>query len=465
MKKNITILFISITIVLSGCAVGPDYSRPTDLVDISGEFEYASGHIVDPNAISQNYRWWENFADPVTNDYVSRALENNYSLKAAVARITQFKASLEQVSGQKLPEINYSLTRDRGRTILNNQSVLSTTYSQGISASYVLDLFGKLESLEKAALNDYLASQSTKDAITNSLIATVINTRIQIAVIENQLDIARRTNLSRQRTLETIERRYSSGRVSSVDVRLARENIAASQSVIPELELQMTKAIHALEVLVAERPGQNKVLPHTLNELPDLGPIPVGLAASLLDRRPDVKAAELGLKAQNDRVSVSIVQLYPDFTLTGTYGFRSNDFDNVFNDDFEVYSLVMNAAAPIWRGGQLRAQVKGAKARYEELVYSYADTVLNALREVEDALVTEEKLKEKYVFLNRRFEEAIQAEELSLKRYSQGLEPLLTFLESERRRINSENELVLVKGNLWTNRVNLFLALGGNWTE
>ncbi len=453
--------------LFAGCSVAPDYNRPATIMDVASQYTNSTAGQVD--YVAPTYRWWENFADPSTSKLVQTALRNNYSLKSAAQRVLQSQAALEQTIGGRLPNINYSFSRDRNKSSFFlgdlNISSLQTVYTQGIAVSYPLDLFGKLKNASQAAFNDLLAVETTQIALTNSLIASVINSRVNIESLQRQLEIALQTIESRKTTLEIIERRYSNGRATALDVRLARENLASAQASKVEFELELAQALLNLDSLLAVKPGSTQNLSRELPQLPDLSPVPVGIPASLLDRRPDVVATELALKAQNQRVGISIAQLYPDFTLTGSYGFRSEQFKDAFNDDFEVYSLVTSLAAPIWQGGQLRANIRGSKARFEELAYDYADTVINALNEVETALITEEKLKEKYEFIKVQVEQAVAAQELSLQRYTQGLENILAYLEAERRSITAQNQLVNVKSRLWTNRVNLFLALGGNWTQ
>lgn len=467
MRQILIIIFFAVIVMMAGCGVGPEYRRPASIIDVSSDYRYLGEN---PNDVSfdPNYLWWQNFADETTNDLVSEALANNYSIKSAAQRVIQSQASLEQAIGAQLPNINYGFGRERSRSNfflggLNIQSIESV-YNQNISASYSLDLFGKLKQAKQAAWAELLSSRASQIAVTNSLIASVVKTRVAVETLKRQKDIIEKTIDSRERTLDIVERRYKYGRVESIDVRFARENLAVARAVLPEIELSLAKTLMAVDTLLAKKLGSTNDLPSIVLDVPNLSPIPMGLPGSLLDRRPDVIAAELKLKAQNERVGVSIAQLYPDLTLTGSYGFRGQEFENAFNDDYEVYSLILNAAMPLWQGGALRSNIKGAKARYEELAYDYADTIINAVKEVETALVTEEKLNSRYIHLIERAEQARKAEDLSLERYSKGLEPILTYLESERRRINAENDLVLVQDQLWSNRVDLFLALGGNWT-
>jgi len=459
-------------VTLAGCMVGPDYSRPETAADTSAGYFHAGKHNEDVNDFADVDRWWERFGDPTTALLVREALENNYSLKAAAARVLQSQAALAETRGRRLPDVSYNLGRDRSKRSFNfgglggggRFSVMSTTWSQDISVTYILDLFGKLRRSERAAWAEMLTAQANGQALINSIIATVINARVNIATIGRRLAIARANTESRQRTLEIVERRYGQGLVGPVDVRLARENLAAAKALEPVIELSLITARHALDVLLAHRPGSSDELPQTLEDLPDLGPVPVGLPAFLLDRRPDVRAAEFSLRAANERIGVSIAQLYPDLTLTGNYGFSADTIEDIFQqDETEMYAAIFRLAQPIFKGGQLRAQIDAAEARYAELAANYAGTVLTAMREVEDALVTEQMLQTSLKHARVRFREASAAESLSRQRYQRGVEGILTVLESERRRRISEQEVTILKGQLWTTRVNLFLALGGDW--
>ena len=455
--------------MVAGCMVGPKYGRPDTHADTQSPFFNTANHNQDPNAIPELDTWWERFADPVTSELVREALANNYDLKAAAARVMQAEAVLAQSRGTFWPDISYSLSRSRNKSAFNfgggQMSALTTNYSQGISIAYVVDLWGKLRHAERAAWSDMLATGATRQALVNSLIASVVRARTDIATLQRAYAIAQEIIHNRQQTLKIVERRYSEGLVGPVDVRLARENLAAAQAASPAIKQSLVLARHALDVLLGKRPGSSQPLPQTLAELPNLNPLPVGIPASLLDRRPDVAAAEFTLRAANDRVGVSIAQLFPDLTLTGSIGRSADTWRNIFRSDTEIYSAVIGVTQPIFRGGQLAAGVDAAKARYEELAANYSGTVLVALREVEDALASEQLLQMQFEYAQVRLSEAIAAENLSQERYQRGVESILTVLESQRRRSQAEEQVVILKGDIWTARVNLHLALGGNWFD
>ena len=467
-------IFVLGCAMYSGCMVGPDYSRPETPAETSETYIHAGASQQDVNDFTDADGWWEGFGDPITAQLVRQALQNNYDLKAAAARVLQAQAVLAEMRGRQWPDVSFNLSRDRSKRSFNlgggpfgggRFSVMSTTWAQDFTVNYILDLFGKLKHSERAAWADMLASEASGQALTNSIIAGVINSRINIATMQRRLSITRANTESRQRTQEIVERRYAQGLVGPVDTRLARENLAASKATEPAVELSLITARHALDVLLARPPGSSEELPETLEELPDLEPVPIGVPARLLDRRPDVKAAELALRSANERVGVSIAQLYPDLTLTANYGANADEWRDIWESYSETYALLMRLAQPIFRGGQIRAQIDAAEARYAELAANYAGTVLTAMREVEDALVSEQMLQSQLQHTECRFREAKAAEELSRQRYQQGLTGFLVVLETERRRRISEEQLTILKGQIWTTRVNLYLALGGDWNN
>ena len=267
----------------------------------------------------------------------------------------------------------------------------------------------------------------------------VVRSRIEIATQQRLLDVVNSTVTNWQDYLEIVERRYEQGLVGPLDVHLARENLASALSQKPAIESALKIAEHSLDVLIGTGPGTGERLAQTLSELPPFEPVPVGIPASLLDRRPDVRAAELQLAAATERIGVSIASMYPDLTLTAAGGYRSQHFRMVTATENEVYSTVVGLAMPIFQGGSLKAQVRAAKARTERAAANYAQVVLTALREVEDALVREQTLRESIKLLENRFESAYMAEKLARDRYVQGLEKVLTVLETERRRAKNKS--------------------------
>ena len=246
---------------------------------------------------------------------------------------------------------------------------------------------------------------------------------------------------------------------------LAKENLAAAASTAPFAKQNLVLSVNAQDVLLGRRPGSVEPSADAIWKIPELTPIPMSIPASLLDRRPDVKRAEMALAAATERVGVSIAEMYPDLTFTATGGYASDSYRLSTATENQIYSAIISLAAPIYKGGRLKAGVKAAEARAEQLAARYADVVLRAIREVEDALITEQQTLKQVTLVKEQFDESMIADELARGRYSQGLEPLLLVLETERRRIIAENGLALVTENLYNARIDLFLALGGDWEE
>lgn len=464
------LLSVILCVLTAGCMVGPDYERPQTLADTAEGYIYASGHLQDVNEAVTVGRWWERFADETTTELVELALNNNYDLEAAAARVLQAEAALAEISGQQWPQVSYDFTRARNKTSFNFGGVgrfsnLSTTYAQNIRVSYLMDLFGRLKRSERAAWADLLASEASRQVVVNAIISSVVKARANIATLQRQVAIARANTENWQRNRQIIERRYNRGLVGSLDVRLARENLEASKATEITFELLLIKARNAMDVLLARQPGSGQGLAETMADLPELEPVPVGLPALLLDRRPDVRSAEMALKSANEQIGVNIAAMYPDLTLTGAVGRSADRWRDIWLSETETYSTVFNFVQPIFKGGQLRARVNRAKARYTELAANYAQTVVTAMREVEDALITEEMLQRRFKALQLRFQEAAAAEKLARDRYVRGVERLIIVLETERRRRIAEDALNIIKGRLWAGRVDIFLALGGDWVD
>lgn len=468
--------------VSAGCLLGPKYKRPETMANRVDRFADAPQRTLDVNEVEKPDRWWERFGDPTTAELVRKALEQNYDLSAGAARVLQAQAALEQATGQRLPSASYNLMGDRSKRFFNfgagdielpppfNElgsafSPVTTTWSQSISVTYLVDLFGKLRYAQRAAWATLLATDASQRALTNSVIASVIVARVNVATLQRRLDIVQANVKSWERTVEVTERRYNEGLIGPVAVRLARTNLETMRAQEPALRILLAAAANALDVLLAQAPGASPPLPATLPDLPELEAVPVSVPAALLDRRPDVRSAEFQLAAANARVGVSVAQLYPDLALTGLYGFSGTTWNDIWhpNAQAEIYSTIMSFSAPIFQGGQLRAQVRAAKARFSELASAYARTVLTAMREVEDALVSERLLQEQLEHVTVAVREAQAGEELTQQRYEQGVENILTVLESQRQRRTAEEQLAILKGQIWITRVNLHLALGGDW--
>jgi multidrug efflux system outer membrane protein len=448
-----------------GCTLGPEPERPVTAADDSGRYVNAPATVAEPVADTM---WWQRFGDPATADLVRLALESNTDLRVAAARVLEAEALLVAAGGARLPQVGYgaSATRQRSSFVLPQVGRItpeSTTYGYDLNVSWQADLFGKLKRSRQAAWASLLAEQASRDAVLHSVVAGVVRARVQVATAERALAIARVIRSSWESTLATVERRYRSGLVAAVDLYLARENLSSARAAEVALEGQVATSRHALDVLVGRRPASGAALPDGLPDLPSLDPAPLGLPAELLDRRPDLRQSEFRLAAATYGIGAALADLYPSLTLTASGGGRSDTLGELTSSDALIYNAVANLVGPLFTGGQRRAGVDVARARAEQAAASYAGAVLRALREVEDALAREQSTRGQLSFTERRVSEARAADRLARDRYRRGVAPLLTVLETERRLRAAEQALITNKAELWNTRIDLFLALGGDW--
>jgi multidrug efflux system outer membrane protein len=454
---------LAILTILSGCMVGPDYSRPDTYSEDAGAFVNQPSQWPDANELAPVGHWWDSFNDPVIDELVTLALANNNDLKIAAARVLEGRALVRRATGVRLPDVDYNASRALGRALPG----MGTTklYRQDLSISWIVDFFGKLRRSERAAIKDLLADKANQQALVHAVIAQTVSTRVDIATQQRLLEIAHSNIESRQQTLNIVDRRYNAGLVSSLELHLARENLAAAASTEPLARQNLALGLHSLDILLGRRPALVEAPENTLPYMPNLEPVPMSLPMSLLDRRPDVYSAEMELAAATERVGVSIAELFPDLTLSVGGGYLSDSYRLVTATENQIYSTIFALAAPIYKGGSLKAGVEAAKARAEAAVANYANVVLRAIGEVEDSLVKEKQTSIRVKLLQERFDEVLIADTQARQRYSQGIESvsLLVVLETERRRIIAENELALAIQSLYNTRIDLFLALGGDW--
>jgi multidrug efflux system outer membrane protein len=458
-------MMVAAVAVLAGCTLGPEPERPVTAAQEAASFVHQS----PPEQPAGIEPWWESFGDPATIDLVRMALERNTDLQVSAARVLEAEAALDRADGARWPQVDYSANASRQKNSfvlpdIGRRSVYATTLGADIGVSYVVDLFGKLKRTRQSAWAALLAEEAAAEAVQHAVVAQVVRARVQIATLERGLDITRRIRSSWERTLATTERRYRSGLATAVDLYLARENLSSAQAAEVAFAAGVEEARHALDVLVGRRPGTGDALPDTLPDLPDLEPVPAGLPAALLDRRPDLRQAEAQLAAATYGVGVALADLYPSLTLTGSMGVTADTLSDLVSSETIVYNAVAGLVGPLFTGGQRRAEVEASRARMEQATAAYAGAVLEALREVEDALVASTSTVEQLGYTRRRVEQARAADRLARERYQRGVDSLLQVLETERRLRNAEEALLNIKADVWNARVDLYLALGGDWT-
>ena len=478
-------LLSAVALLPVACAVGPTPKRPGTGLALDQPYAAATRPTSRPAELGQTGGWWQRFGDDATTQLVERAVSGNVDLRASAARVTQGRALLRQAFASRLPTITGSASRDRRAQSIElpnfaalagapadgnvqpSQSVrtnfLTTTFDAGIDVSWQIDLFGGLRRAEQAARLDFLAAAAEQAALYHTVVAETIRARVAVATLQTRLDLARQNLESLQETLRVTENRYRSGVGDPLSLRLARENAASAVAQIPPLESDLAVSEHALSVLIGERPGAAGDLPRTLPPVPTLTPPPLSLPAALLDRRPDLQASELRSRAAQARIGVAVADLFPKLNLAASGGYTASDTGTWFDPESQVYDFLIGLTQPIFEGGRRRAAVAASRALAEAAAADYLGVVLNAVREVEDALVQEDAARRETDASERALVEGQASESLARDRYKQGLASLLDVFEAERRRRAAEERLALARQKVWNARIDLHLALGGDW--
>lgn len=466
-------LFISLLFAAS-CKMGDDYSRNKDLVP--KDYKYLNDIIKKDEAKSiygnDMSRWWENLNDPIIESLVDKLTKQNLELTQATERVMQARERLGLQTGNYFPFIEFNGNASRSFSPLRNlnnevipQRIFFNSYSPEISVSWQIDLFGKLRRSVESAEALYKANIFDREALIHSLIADMVNKRVAIATNLKLVEISEKTAENRNILYKIVKRRYENGASQTAisDVLLAEENYLSSKSDISEYKSILASEKFSLDVLLGEKP-QNLNADLKGFELKDKMPdVPLCQPAKLLDRRPDIRANELRLKAANADIGVAIADLLPNLAIGANTGLNSNEFSEIVDINKLTGSIFANLTSKIFEGGRLRSNIRLEKAEAKELAASYAQNILDALKEVETALSNEIYLKEQVDNLKKSVDLLLIANKSSEERYISGIIDLQEYLDIQQRYYTSQISLALQRQKLWNNRVSLYLALGGDW--
>jgi len=415
--------------------------------------------------------WWRAFGDPALEAVVAEALAGNRDLRAAAARVDA-AAALARVSGaDQWPAIGASASASRrkqnfiGLPIPGAEDrVLSTevtTFGLSIDTSWEADLWGRVRSGVSASMADAQAAAFDAGGARLSIAARTATAWFALTEAGQQLRLAEDTVKSYRTTSEQVRERYERGLRPPGDLRLTLSNLHAAEALLAQRQEQYGRALRQLELLLGRYPAGAFQPPDVLPSLP--GDVPAGLPADLLARRPDLQAAERRLAAADARLASDRKALYPNLSLTGSTGIATNALRKLLDGDFSVWSLAGSLTQPIFQGGRLRARVDAANAQTREALELYASQALTAFSEVEIALDAQGHLRERADRLTEAAAQAAAARGLAEQRYASGLETILSVLEAQRRHLESESQLLTVRRLQLDTRVDLHLALGGDF--
>lgn len=451
-------------LALSGCAVGPDYLRPSALLpSVFGEATPVTQSQVIDN------RWWSLFEDATLNDLVEQALKNNADLRIAIARVEQADAVAREAGAGFFPEIdgeaggsNKKLST-KTATWNANLPEISRSRSAALTASYELDVWGRVRRANEAARAGLLASRYSRDSIRLSIAGLVSSNYLALRAVDAQLAIATDSLKSREESLQLVKTRLDAGFVSPLDLFEATGAVAAMQAQTADFRRQRALLENQLALLTAN--PELRIAPGDLRQLP-LPPVPpAGLPASLIESRPDVREAEQRLIAANANIGVAKAGYYPRFSLTGSLGTESKTLSDLFSAGANTWSLGLGLLMPVLDFGRTSARVDQAKALNEQSLIAWQNSLQVAYKDVRDALVGLRENAEAEAARNTLVENTQKALDIANRRYAAGYSGYLDVLIAQRAHNEAMQNLISTRQARLTAVVDLFKALGGGWQD
>ena len=459
-------LAVLANVLFTACTVGPTYKRP--VVNIPDQYRGASepSTAASGSASVADQKWWELFQDQQLQTLIGTALEHNYDLQIAAARILQAQAHLGIVRADQFPTVaaGASAARQRVAQTLNFPAAQFSTLEVSGSATWEIDFWGKFRRATEGARALLLASEWGRRAILTSLISQVAGAYFDLRELDLELEIAQRTLASREESLRLTQVREQGGATSLVDVRQSEQLVFEAKGAIADLERAIEQQENLLSTLIGDNPAP---VPRgqPLVDQPRALDVPAGLPSTLLERRPDIRQAEQELVAANADIGVAKAAYFPQISLTGVGGFQSAALASLFSGPAGFFSVGAALAQPLFTGGKLKSNVALATARRVEAVLSYRQTIQQSLREVADSLVAYRKAREFREQQELLTRSAQDAQRLSDVRYQGGITSYLEVLDSGTRLFSAELGLAQARRNELLTVVQTYRALGGGWEQ
>ena len=469
----------AIFLLAPGCAVGPNYVPPQSTVPSAWTGVTAptsSQTSVATAGPVELVEWWKAFDDSMLTSLVERAIAANLDLRLAEARVRQARATRAGVAAGFWPTLDASASYQRNYNGSNSNGSRGggksfdssgvSLFQAGLDAAWELDFFGGVRRSIEASEADLQAAVDDRRDVLVSLVAELGTNYIDLRGIQQQIAIAYKNLEAQEHTAEITRKRHQAGFASGLDVANAEAQVATTQSLIPGLESAAQTAIYSLSILLGREPAA--LLPELAAEgvIPPTPPeVPVGLPSELLRRRPDIRRAEAQVHSATAQIGVATADLFPKFSLSGSFGYASNTLGSLTNWTNRFWFVGPMVSLPIFNAGKIRSNIEVQNALQEQALLTYQKTVLTALKDVESALVAYAKEQEHKKSLSEAVTHNRKAVELSLQLYTAGRTDFLNVLNAQRSLYVSEDALVQSIRNVSTDLVALYKALGGGWEE
>lgn len=459
------LLLLAFAVLLSGCAVGPNYKRPA----VSVPTDYRDSMAAQTAAASSlgNEKWWDVYQDPVLADLIHTALQQNYDVRIAAVRVLEAQAQLGITRSNQFPSASVGadvFSQQNAKTSNQFPPYQVNAGQLNLSVIWNLDFWGKYRRQTEAARAQMLASEWGQRAVISSLVANVATSYFQLRALDSQLEIAKNTLGSRQQSLQLTRVLVTHGSASDLDLSQSEQLVYTASESIPDLERQIQQQENLLSILLGENPGPI-TRGQALTEQPVPESVPAGLPSELLERRPDVRQAEEIIVAANAQIGVAKASFFPSISLTGTGGLESNALNRFINSPSQTWFGGLSVAQPVFQGGALRSGLRLTRAQYQEAVLSYQQTVQNAFEQVSNSLVASQKDREFREQQELLTQAAQRSDQLSLVLYQHGGASYLQVLTNETNYFSAELNLVQAQLNERLALVQLYQALGGGWQQ
>lgn len=456
-------------ILSTGCTVGPKYRRP--VVPTPSVFRGSTTPPADSTSLA-DLKWFEVFKDDQLQTLVRTALTNNYDLRDATVRVEAARAALGITRADQFPTIGGSADITTLRTSRNGSFPLPPGFSQNRTfgtvalslASFEVDVWGRLRRATEAARADLLATEENRKAVITTLVSDVASAYFNLLELDIEMEIARRTLATRESSLQLIRTRERAGLATTLEVRQGEQLVHSAAQAIPDIERLIEQTENQISLLLGGNPAAiSRGRPLTQQEQPPV--VPPGLPSSLLERRPDIRAAEHNLVAANAIIGVARDAYFPRISLTGFLGFQSDQLTGLFTGPAGVWQFAPQLTQPIFTGGRIRSNVRLARAQEQLALVQYERTIQTAFREVSDTLIDYQKVREIRAKQELLVATLQDRSRLSYLRYRGGVDTLLNALDADRDLFNAELGLAQTRRNELLALVQLYRALGGGWQQ
>jgi multidrug efflux system outer membrane protein len=466
MKKAALLLGIVTALsLMTGCLMGPKYQRPA--VDVPQEYRAPAPQQAVQASSLGNEQWWQVYQDPVLTQLIHTAIAQNYDVRIAAARVLEAQAQVGITRSNQLPSasVGANVFSEQNAKVTNLFPAYQVNGGElNLSVIWNLDFWGKYRRQTEAARAQLLATEWGQRAVLSSLVANVAAAYFQLRALDSELEISQRTLASRQQSVKLTRVLESHGSGSGLDVSQAEQLVYTASETIPDLERQIEQQENVLSVLLGENP-QSVSRGRALTEQPVPDIVPAGLPSELLERRPDIRQAEQIMVAANAQIGVAKASFFPSLSLTGTGGLESNALHQFITQPSETWSAAAGVTQPVFQGGALRSGLRLARANWQEAVFSYQQSVQNALEQVSNSLIASQKNREFREQQELLTQAAQQTDQFSEVLYKNGGASYLQVLTSETNYFSAELNLVQAQLNERLALVQLYQALGGGWQQ